>query len=379
MKKIKTDFLIVGSGFYGCVLAERISSVLKKKVTIIEKRNHIGGNCYSEIDKPTGIEYHKYGTHIFHTSIKRVIDYLNDFAKFNSYRHQVLSSYKNKIYQMPINLETINDYYSKNFSPQEAEEFIKIKANKFLRKNYNNFEEKAKSQIGQDLYEAFFKNYTKKQWGKDPVNLPGSIFNRLPIRYNYNEDYYKNPILQGIPTNGYTEIFKKLVFSKNIKIIYNHEYSLKKKYNVKYLTIYTGPLDKLFNYKYGSLEWRSLLFKKKSFLTKDFQGTSVINYPELKFKYTRIHEPKHLHPERNYKDKTLVIEEFPVKNNSEPYYPINTDENRSTQKKYLALLNSLKNQKIICGGRLADYAYYDMDMTISAALKKFDFINKIYK
>ena len=194
MQKIKTDFLIVGSGFYGCVLAERISSVLKKKVTIIEKRNHIGGNCYSEIDKPTGIEYHKYGTHIFHTSIKRVIDYLNDFAKFNSYRHQVLSSYKNKIYQMPINLETINDYYSKNFSPQEAEEFIKIKANKFLRKNYNNFEEKAKSQIGQDLYEAFFKNYTKKQWGKDPVNLPGSIFNRLPIRYNYNEDYYKNPI-----------------------------------------------------------------------------------------------------------------------------------------------------------------------------------------
>ena len=379
MQKIKTDFLIVGSGFYGCVLAERISSVLKKKVTIIEKRNHIGGNCYSEIDKPTGIEYHKYGTHIFHTSIKRVIDYLNDFAKFNSYRHQVLSSYKNKIYQMPINLETINDYYSKNFSPQEAEEFIKIKANKFLRKNYNNFEEKAKSQIGQDLYEAFFKNYTKKQWGKDPVNLPGSIFNRLPIRYNYNEDYYKNPILQGIPTNGYTEIFKKLVFSKNIKIIYNHEYSLKKKYNVKYLTIYTGPLDKLFNYKHGSLEWRSLLFKKKSFLTKDFQGTSVINYPELKFKYTRIHEPKHLHPERNYKDKTLVIEEFPVKNNSEPYYPINTDENRSTQKKYLALLNSLKNQKIICGGRLADYAYYDMDMTISAALKKFDFINKIYK
>ena len=379
MQKIKTDFLIVGSGFYGCVLAERISSVLKKKVTIIEKRNHIGGNCYSEIDKPTGIEYHKYGTHIFHTSIKRVIDYLNDFAKFNSYRHQVLSSYKNKIYQMPINLETINDYYSKNFSPQEAEEFIKIKANKFLRKNYNNFEEKAKSQIGQDLYEAFFKNYTKKQWGKDPVNLPGSIFNRLPIRYNYNEDYYKNPILQGIPTNGYTEIFKKLVFSKNIKIIYNHEYSLKKNYNVKYLTIYTGPLDKLFNYKYGNLEWRSLLFKKKSFLTKDFQGTSVINYPELKFKYTRIHEPKHLHPERNYRDKTLVIEEFPVKNNSEPYYPINTDENRSTQKKYLALLNSLKNQKIICGGRLADYAYYDMDMTISAALKKFDFIKKIYK
>ena len=379
MKNIKTDFLIIGSGFYGCVLAERIATVLKKKVIILEKRNHIGGNCFSEIDKSTGIEYHKYGTHIFHTSIPRVIDYLKDFTKFNSYRHQVLSNYKKKIYQMPINLETINSFYSKNLSPTQAENFIKIKCKKFLKESYKNFEEKAKSQIGQELYEAFFKNYTKKQWGKDPKVLPSSIFNRLPLRYNYDEDYYKNPVLQGIPTGGYTEIFKKLTSNKNIELIFNHEYNLNKNYDVRNSTIYTGPLDKLFNYKFGSLEWRSLKFKKKIINIKDSQGTSVINYPELKFKYTRIHEPRHLHPERNYKNKTLIIEEYPVVNNLEPYYPVNTERNRSIHKKYLGLLNSNQNKKIITGGRLADYAYYDMDMTISAALKKFDSIKKLYR
>jgi len=379
MKKIKTDFLIFGSGFYGCVLAERIEKILKKKVVILEKRNHIGGNCFSETDNLTGIEYHKYGTHIFHTSIPRVIKYLKDFTKFNSYRHQVLSHYKKKIYQMPVNLETINSFYSKNFSPVQAESFIKNKRKKFLKNSYKNFEEKAKSQIGQELYEAFFKNYTKKQWGKDPKELPGSIFNRLPLRYNYDEDYYKNPTLQGIPTDGYTEIFKKLTSSKNIQLIFNHEYNLKKNYDVKHLTIYTGPLDRLFNYKFGNLEWRSLQFKKKRVDTKDFQGTSVINYPELKFKYTRIHEPRHLHPERNYKNKTLIIEEYPTINSLEPYYPVNTERNKSLQRKYLSLLNVNKTKKILCGGRLADYAYYDMDMTISAALKKFDSIKKLYK
>lgn len=379
MKKIKTDFLIAGSGLYGCVLAERIANVLKKKVIILERRNHIGGNCYSEIDKQTNIEYHKYGTHIFHTSIPRVINYINDFTKFNSYRHQVLSSYKNKIYQMPINLETINSFFSKNFSPKQAEIFIKNKAKKFHKKKYLNFEDKAKAQIGSELYTAFIQNYTKKQWGKNPKDLPSFIFNRLPIRFNYDEDYYKSPVLQGIPVDGYTKIFKNLTCSKNIELIYNNNYSLDKDYKVKYLTIYTGPLDKLFNNRYGQLEWRSLKFKKKIFNTNDYQGTSVINYPESKYSFTRIHEPKHLHPERKYIDKTIIIEEYPISNNSEPYYPVNTDENKNLFRKYLNLLNSNKSNKIISGGRLADYAYYDMDMTISAALKKFDLIKKSYK
>ena len=379
MKKIKTDFLIVGSGLYGCVIAERISSILKKKVIILEKRNHIGGNCYSEVDKNTGIEYHKYGTHIFHTSIKAVWDYLKDFTKFNSYRHQVLTKYKSKTYQLPINLETINSFFGKNFSPSQARDFVTRQTKKFYKNNYNNFEEKALSQIGEKLYKAFIKYYTFKQWGKDPKNLPSSIFNRLPLRFNYNEDYYKNPFIQGIPLDGYTSIFKRLTESSKIEVIYNFNYEYENNFKVKYLTIYTGPLDKLLKNKFGKLEWRSLGFKKEVINSEDYQGTSVINYPEIKFNYTRIHEPRHLHPERKYGKKTLIIKEYPKVNNSEPYYPINNSENKERHAMYKNYLIKNKNKKIIFGGRLADYAYYDMDMTISAALNKFNIIKKIFK
>lgn len=378
MKKIKTDFLVVGAGFYGCVLAERIASVLKKKVTIIEKRDHIGGNCYSEIDKETGIEFHKYGTHIFHTSNANVWNYLKDFTYFNNYRHQVLARYKKKTYQLPINLETINSFFDKDFTPSEAKTFVTNQAKKFLKNHRKNFETKAKSQIGEKLYNAFIRNYTYKQWGKDPRNLPASIFNRLPLRYDYNESYFKNSIIQGIPNEGYTKIFKRLVENKRIKIIYNSNFKYENNHNIKYLTIYTGPLDKLLNNKFGKLDWRSLEFRKKIVNTEDFQGTSVMNFPELKYRFTRIHEPRHLHVERNYGKKTLIIKEFPTINNNEPYYPINDDLNRARHKKYKDFLNK-NNKKIIFGGRLADYAYYDMDMTISAALKKFDQLKKNFK
>ena len=375
MKKIKTDFLIVGSGFYGSVIAERISSILKKKVTIVEKRDHIGGNCYSEFDKATNIEYHKYGTHIFHTSNKKVWDYINKFTLFNSYRHQVLTNYKNKVYQMPINLETINSFFDKNFSPDEAKKFISKISNKYEKNKYSNFEEKALSQIGKKLYSAFIKNYTEKQWDTHPKNLPSSIFNRLPLRFNYNEDYFKNSVWQGIPLKGYTEIFKNLLDSKYIKLNIEN-YDLDNSYDVKYLTIYTGPLDKLFKYKIGRLEWRSLSFKKKILNTNDYQGTSVMNYPEKKFNYTRIHEPKHLHNERKNKkkNKTLIIYEYPKTSTNEPYYPINDEKNRSLHREYKLMAKKINKFEI--GGRLADYAYYDMDMTISAALQKFEKIKK---
>ena len=245
MKKIKTDFLIIGAGFYGCVLAERIASVMKKKVVILEKRDHIGGNCYSEVDKETGIEYHKYGTHIFHTSINSVWEYLKDFTNFNSYRHQVLARFKNKIYQLPINLETINNFFKKNFTPSEAKKFILKETIKFSKIQKINFEVKAKSQIGEKLYNAFIKNYTYKQWGKNPKELPASIFNRLPLRFDYNESYFKNALVQGIPKDGYTKIFERLVDSPYIDIIYNYNYEYDNDHELKYLTIYTGPLDKL--------------------------------------------------------------------------------------------------------------------------------------
>ena len=368
----KIDFLIVGAGFFGAVLAERIANVLGKSVLILDKRNHIGGNCYSELDKLTGIEYHKYGTHIFHTKKEDVWSYINDFTKFNNYNHQVISSHKNSIFQMPINLETINSYFKKNFKPNEAEKFIKNITKKYKKKETKNFEDKAVSQIGSKLYEAFIKNYTIKQWGKHPKYLPSNIFNRIPIRFNYNEDYYKDSQWQGIPLNGYTEIFNNMLDNKKIKIKLNTNYYIENEYDVKYLTIYTGPLDRLFNFKYGKLEWRSLRFEKKIINLKDYQGSSVINYPDLKDKFTRIHEPKHLHPEREVfkSNKTLIIKEFPTINHDEPYYPINNLENIMLLKKYKQLAKKI--EKFDFGGRLANYSYYDMDMTILSAIKKFN-------
>ncbi len=375
---MNTDFLIVGSGFFGSVIAERIANVLKKKSIVLERRDHIGGNCYSEIEKKSGIEYHAYGTHIFHTSNEKVWSYINKFTSFNNYRHQVLTRYKNKIYQMPINLETINSFYNKNFNPSEAIEFIKSVAKKEKINNPKNLEEKAISMIGKPLYNAFIKNYTFKHWGISPKKLPASIFNRLPIRFSYNEDYFNHCKYQGIPLEGYTKIFENLLSSKKIKVLKNTDYfKVKNKIKVKYCTIYTGPIDKFFNYKFGRLDWRSVKFKKEIIKSNDFQGTSVINYPELKYNYTRVHEPKHLHLERNYKKNlTLVIKESSLFDNNNPYYPINNDKNR-------AILNKYKNEEkkmnnVIFGGRLADYAYYDMDMTISAALVKFNLIKKIF-
>ena len=377
MKKI--DFLIVGAGMFGCVIAERIANILKKNVLIIDKRDHIGGNCYSQIDGYTGIEYHKYGTHIFHTSNSKVIDYILNFTKFNNYNHQVLTNHNNKVYQMPINLETINSYFNKSLNPEGAKKFLKkiTLKDKFLRPL--NFEEKAISQIGKDLYNAFIKNYTIKQWNKNPIDLPASIFNRLPIRFNYNENYFHNYNLQGIPLDGYTNLFKNLIDNKRIKIELKKDYFENlNKIDVKYFTIYTGPIDKLFNYEFGKLEWRSLKFQKIVKNINDYQGTSVMNFADISPRYTRIHEPKHLHPERTNifeSNKTLIIKEYSILNEDEPYYPINSKKNIILSKKYKALAKNFKN--ILLGGRLADYAYYDMDMTISAALKKFEYIQTI--
>ena len=376
---MKFDFLIVGTGFYGSVLAERISNVLKKNVLIIDKRSHIGGNCFSDICDKTNVEYHKYGTHIFHTSNKKVMDYISQFMKLNNYRHQVLTKHKNQVYQMPINLETINTFFNKNFSPTEAKNFIKKLTQKDKIFYPKNFEDKAISVIGKKLYEAFIKNYTLKQWNIDPKKLPASTFNRLPVRFNYNENYFNNCNFQGIPENGYTEVFKKLLDSKKIKIKLNCDYfKNSQNLNPKYATIFTGPIDRFFNYKFGKLGWRSLHFKHKIKAVPDYQGTAVMNYADLTQKYTRIHEPLHLHPERKLNSSsTLIIEEYPLQNNEEPYYPINDIESKSALKKYKKLAKNIPN--IIFGGRLADYAYYDMDMTISAALQKFEKLKRLTK
>ena len=368
--------VIIGVGFFGSVIAERIANVLEIPVTVLEKRSHIGGNCYSEIDKDTGIEYHKYGTHIFHTDNEKVWEYINRFTAFNSYRHQVLSTHKEKVFQMPINLETINSFYNINLKPHEVTSFLQKEVANETNLDISTFEGYTISKVGRPLYEAFIKNYTLKQWNIEPKSMSASIIKRLPFRTDYNESYYNSPY-QGIPTDGYTSIFKKLLSNSLIDVRLNSDFfDIKNKLTKDALIIYSGPIDQYFDYCYGKLDWRTLEFEHEIKPHNDYQGTSVMNYADLEIPYTRIHEPKHLHPERNYtKDKTLIIKEYSkLDDGSNPYYPINDKRNQELILKYKALADKEKN--LIIAGRLGDYKYYDMHQTIARALEVFEDIKK---
>ena len=365
-------YLIVGAGFFGSVIAERIANDLGERVLVIDKRKHIGGNCYSEIDQETGIEYHKYGPHIFHTSNEKVWNYINRFTEFNNYKYHVLSSYKNKNYQLPINLETINSFYEINLKPYEVDDFLKKEIEKEKIINPTNFEEKAISTIGRPLYEAFIEGYTKKQWGRDPKTLPSSIFNRLPFRKNYCESYFFDK-WEGIPLNGYKQIFKNLLDSERIDLMLDTDfYTIKNNIPSSCLIIYSGPIDQFFDYRFGKLEYRTLEFEKEVLNIEDFQGNAVINYPEISIPYTRVHEPKYFHPERLYtKDKTLIVREYSkLDSGINPYYPVRTEENKNIVEKYLNERDKCKN--VILGGRLGDYQYYDMHNVINSALTIFE-------
>jgi len=371
MKLKEYPYIIVGSGFLGSVLAERIATVLKQPVLVIEKRNHIGGNCYSETDPETGIESHKYGTHIFHTSNKKVWDYISQFTAFNGYRHQVLASHKEKIYQLPINLETVNSFFNVNLRPYEVDDFLASKR-KTTGTVPRNFEEKAIALLGEELYEAFIKGYTLKQWQMDPAELPEAIFSRLPFRKNYDENYFYDT-WQGIPIDGYHSIFKKLLSHSNITTMLDTDYfAIKDELNPDGTLIYSGPIDRFFNYKYGKLTWRTLRFEKEVIPVEDYQGNAVINFPELTVPYTRIHEPRHLHPERNYSNKkTIIFKEYSLADTGDnPYYPIPSKTNKALYKLYKDEADRLQN--VFISGRLGDYKYYDMHQTIDRALEIFE-------
>lgn len=359
----KYDCIIAGCGFYGAVMAERLHRG-GKKVLIIERRDHIGGNCYSYEYPDTNIEVHKYGTHIFHTDNKKVWDYISQFGEFNRYRHRVLTTHKGKVYSLPMNLGTINAFYNMNLRPSEVEEFISKKKGHIA--NPKNLEEKAITLIGKELYEAFFKGYTKKQWGCDPKDLPSEIITRLPIRTSYNDSYFDD-YYQGLPKEGYTAIFRKML--KGIPVELNTDFFENRE---KWLSccdclIYTGPIDGYFDYKFGRLGWRSVIFETEKLGIEDFQGTSVMNYADEDVPYTRIHEPKHLHLEKKHTPKaTIIIREYPQVNDEEPYYPINYPADKELFSKYNILAK--KEKKVIFGGRLAEYKYYDMDEVIEKAL-----------
>ena len=368
-------YYIVGAGFWGSVLAERIASELNEPVTVIEKRNHIGGNCYSSLDEETGIECHRYGSHVFHTSIREVWYYITRFSEFTSYHHKVFTIHNGNVYAMPINLFTINAFYQKNFSPVEAEEFLKNEIAQSHIDSPANLEEKAVSLIGLPLYEAFIENYTRKQWGRHPSTLPAFIINRLPFRTCYNMDYF-NDTWQGVPKDGYFSLFRRLLAHPNITVRLNCDYaSIKNEIPADATVIYTGMPDALFDYKYGELEWRSLRFEWQTVAVQDFQGTAVMNYADLDVPYTRIHEYKHYHPERTAPfnlGKSVICREYPAtwSRGAEAYYPVNDERNTALYARYAE--EAAQTPGLILGGRLGAYRYWDMDKAVADALHVFE-------
>jgi UDP-galactopyranose mutase len=369
----KPSFVIVGAGFFGLTIAERIAEVLGEEVLVVDSRNHIGGNAYSYVDKETGIEIHKYGTHIFHTSNIEIWKYINRFTSFNSYRHKVIAKHNSSSYFMPINLSTINAFFNQFLSPAEAKKLIAEEGQIASKNNQNSFEDKAINLIGPRLYEAFIKNYTKKQWETDPSDLPASIISRLPVRFNYNIDYFED-LFQGLPSDGYHSIFDKMVLNPLISVRLDTDFfKIRHEFNSENtLVVYTGALDRYFDYRHGVLGWRTLDLEIQRHSSDDVQGTAVVNYVDSDVPYTRVHEFKHLHPERQYKHGESVtmteISRF-AGVNDEPYYPINSSSDRDKLIKYRELMANENN--VLFGGRLGTYQYLDMHMAIGSALNLF--------
>jgi UDP-galactopyranose mutase len=364
------DLVVVGSGFYGLTIAER-AAALGKRVVIIEKRSHIGGNAWSELDPETGIEVHKYGTHLFHTSNKRVIDYVSQFTTFNQYVHKVFAVHESQVYSLPINLGTISQFFGRHFSPQEAIAFLETQQTP--AKNATNLEDKAISLIGRDLYIAFIRGYTKKQWQTDPKDLPPEIITRLPVRMNFDNRYFSDTF-EGLPLSGYSTWIENMVKSDYITVLTNTDFFDVRDQVQQLPIVYTGPLDRYYEYQFGDLSWRTIDFVQEVHDVQDFQGTSVINYSDDAIPFTRIHEYKHLHPEReSFKSpKTVIAKEFSrfAKQGDEPYYPINGAADREKLEKYRELTR--KESRVHFGGRLGTYQYLDMHMAIAAALTDFE-------
>jgi len=353
----KYDYLIVGSGLFGAICAYELSK--KYKVLVIEKRNHIGGNCYTE--ENDNIHIHKYGAHIFHTSDKKIWDWVNQFAEFKQFVNSPIANYKGEFYSLPFNMYTFNQLWGVS-TPEEAQ--VKIEEQKY-KGPITNLEEQALSMVGKDIYEKLIKGYTEKQWGKKCTELPPSIIKRLPVRFTWDNNYF-NDKYQGIPIGGYTQIFEKLL--DNIKVLTNTDFFENKKFyeNISHKIIYTGPIDKFFNYKFGQLEYRSLSWQEIKTPNNNFQGNAVVNYTDLETPYTRILEHKWF----DYQNQTnsIISLEYPqdYNGNNEPYYPIRDDNNISCYLQYKKLAD--KQKKYIFGGRLGTYMYYDMHQVIAQAL-----------
>lgn len=356
------EYLVIGSGLFGSIFAYEANK-RGKKCLVIDKRNHIGGNIYTK--EVENINIHEYGAHIFHTSNKEVWHYINNFAEFNRYTNSPVAIYKDELYNMPFNMNTFNKLWGVK-TPAEAKAKIEEQVKESNILEPKNLEEQAISLVGKDIYEKLVKGYTEKQWGTRATELPSFIIKRLPVRFTYDNNYF-NDKYQGIPIGGYTKIIEKMLEGIEVRLntdFFEHREELE---NLADKIVFTGMIDEFYDYKFGTLEYRSLRFEHEVLNEENHQGNAVVNYTEYEIPYTRIIEHKHF--EYGTHPKTVITREYPVKweKGDEPYYPINNEKNNNMYAKYKTLAD--KETNVIFGGRLAEYKYYDMHNVIEQALK----------
>lgn len=367
------ESVVIGAGIWGCTIARRLAES-GRHVRVLEKRLDVGGNVHCEIDPDTGIEIHLYGSHIFHTHDAEVWDFVRRFTDFNGYQHKVLAEYRGKTYHLPLGLTLVNKFFGVELKPAEVKDFLSDPVRKA------------------QLFDAFFRGYTSKQWGKAPEEIDPEVIKRVPVRDNYDTNYF-NDCWQGIPSDGYNAMFKRMLSHQNISVETGRDVTLaevRQWVRDGIRVFYSGPLDRLFEYKYGALPWRSLRFECETLPIADFQGTAVVNYTEAEVPYTRIHEFRHYHPEGRLtsvsggsawgwdQGKTVIMREYPRtwKMGDEPYYPIVNSASAELLAKYQAEVTALNAQvavstsasQLVVGGRLGQYKYYDMDQAVAAAL-----------
>jgi len=364
------NFAIVGAGFTGAVLAHELAK-LGHSIKVFESRSNIAGNCYSERDEKTGVMLHKYGPHIFHTDNEQVWKYVNSFTEFMPYINRVKTTSQGRVFSLPINLHTINQYFNKTLSPIEAKEFIQSIAENNIEEP-KSFEDQALKFVGKEIYEAFFKGYTLKQWGSSPAELPASILKRLPVRFNYDDNYF-NHKYQGMPKDGYTQIVKIMLANSNISTYLNTAFDQAMMDEFDHV-FYTGPIDAWFKYEKGRLGYRTLDFVREDYVG-DYQGCAVMNYGDQSVPYTRISEHKHFAPWEQH-DKTVIFKEYSrsCSENDVPYYPIRLINEKAMLNVYLEKARS--QSKVSFLGRLGTYRYLDMDVTIAEALHASDVIKE---
>ncbi len=357
-------FLIIGAGFSGAVLSRELAENLNCEIDVWDERDHIGGNCFTERDKETNIMVHKYGPHIFNTDKKEIWDYVNSFTEFRPYVHRVKAMHNGNVYSLPVNLQTLNQFFNKTFTPDTAKIFLETLGDKNISEP-KNFEEQALYFIGKELYKAFFYGYTKKQWGCEPTELPASILKRIPVRFNYDDNYHNN-IFTGIPVEGYTRLIEKLLDHPSTKIYLEKKFHSSESANEYDHVFYTGPIDAYFNFEFGRLGYRTVTFES-SIHEGDYQGVTQMNYCDENIPFTRITEHKHFTPWEQH-SRSIIFKEFSKETTEEdiPYYPKRLRKDKELLDKYRSKANSL--QKVSFLGRLATYRYMDMHHVIGEAL-----------